>query len=63
MNKHDDKRFLISFEQGEPDWSLCHAGDLSRFPSVQWKLHNLDYLAKHNPKKLQSEVEKLKLVL
>lgn len=55
----DDKRFLISFEQGEPDWSLCHAGDLSRYPSVQWKLLNLAKLKKQNPTKLYAEVDKL----
>lgn len=55
----DDKRFLISFEQGEPDWSLCHAGDLSNYPSVQWKLLNLTKLKKQNPAKLYAEAEKL----
>jgi hypothetical protein len=50
---------LISFEQGEPDWTLCHAGDLSCFPSVQWKLLNLAKLKKQNPAKLYAEVEKL----
>ena len=58
----DDKRFLISFEQGEPDWTLCHAGDLSRFPSVQWKLLNLVKLKKQNPTKLYAEVERLQEV-
>ena len=55
----EDKHFLISFEQGEPDWTLCHAGDLSCFPSVQWKLLNLAKLKKQNPAKLYAEVEKL----
>ena len=58
----DDKRFLISFEQGEPEWTLCHAGDLSQFPSVQWKLLNLAKLKKQNPVKLYAEVEKLQEV-
>lgn len=55
----EDKRFLISFEQGEPDWTLCHAGDLSCFPSVQWKLQNLTILAHKNPAKLKAEADKL----
>lgn len=55
-----DKLFLISFEQGDPDWSLCAAGDLSHYPSVQWKLLNLAKLKKQNPSKLLAEVEKLK---
>jgi len=59
----NDRQFLLSFEQGEPDWSLCAAGDLSKYPSVQWKLQNLAKLKKQNPAKLQVEVEKLSLSL
>lgn len=58
-----DRQFLLSFEQGEPDWSLCAAGDLSKYPSVQWKLLNLAKLKKQNPSKLQAEVEKLREIL
>lgn len=32
-----DREFLLSFENGEPDWEKCCAGDLSRYPSVKWK--------------------------
>lgn len=56
----NDKSFLISFEQGEPDWSLCAAGDLSRYPSVQWKLLNLNKLKQTNYAKLQAEADKLR---
>lgn len=59
----NDKSFLISFEQGEPDWSLCAAGDLSRYPSVQWKLLNLNKLKQTNPIKLQTEADKLGAIL
>ena len=55
----EDKHFLISFERGNPDWTLCHAGNLSRFPSVQWKLQNLTALAYKNPTKLKAEADKL----
>ena len=30
-----DREFLLSFENGEPDWEKCCAGDLSRYPSVK----------------------------
>ena len=36
-----DREFLLSFENGEPDWEKCCAGDLSRYPSVKWKLQNI----------------------
>lgn len=54
-----DKEFLISFENGEPDWSKCCAGDLSNYPSVKWKLQNIDKLVKSNPKKHQEGGQKL----
>ena len=55
----DDKKFLISFEEGLPDWSLCSAGDLSKYPSVQWKLLNIRNLKKHNIQKYEQGIKKL----
>ena len=37
----EDRKFLLSFEKGSPEWELCCAGDLSNYPSVQWKLLNI----------------------
>lgn len=54
-----DKRFLISFEEGNPDWHQCCAGDLSMFPSVGWKLQNILLLKNKNPKKHRQGVDKL----
>lgn len=56
----NDKAFILSFEQGTPNWKLCCAGDLSRFPSVQWKLQNIEKLKKDNPQKFKNGIEKLK---
>lgn len=56
----DDKAFLLSFEDGAPDWSKCQAGNLSAFPSVRWKLVNIEKLKKTNPKKHEQEVKRLK---
>ena len=55
-----DKLFLISFEDGDPDWRKCSAGDLSNFPSVRWKLENIIKLKKDNPQKHQSGIDKLR---
>lgn len=55
-----DKAFLVSFEQGTPDWILCRAGDLSQFTSVKWKLKNIERLKRDNPQKYNSGIEKLK---
>ena len=55
-----DKRFLISFEQGNPIWENYEFAYFKDYPSIQWKLVNLAKLKKQNPAKLESEVEKLK---
>lgn len=58
-----DKEFLLSFEQGEPDWNKCCAGDLSQYPSVQWKLLNIGKLKESNPVKFKQGVNKLRRYL
>lgn len=61
MLTEDDKRFLVSFEQGEPLWDGYKFAYFKDYSSVQWKLINLAKLKKQNPAKLQSEAEKLKV--
>ena len=61
MLTEDDKRFLVSFEQGEPMWDGYNFAYFKDYPSIQWKLINLAKLKKQNPAKLQSETEKLKV--
>ena len=55
-----DKRFLISFESGQPEWDGYEFEYFKDYPSVQWKLLNLKKLAKQNPQKLQEEEDKLR---
>ena len=58
-----DKEFLVSFENGVPDWSKCCAGNLSNYPSVKWKIQNITKLKENNPQKHQQGVEKLQSFL
>lgn len=58
-----DKEFILSFEQGTPEWEKCCAGDLSQYPSVQWKLKNIGKLKETNPAKFKQGVDKLKAFL
>ncbi len=55
----DDKNFLLSFEEGTPDWTICSAGNLSCYPSVQWKLLNIKKLKESNAKKHEQGIKKL----
>ena len=59
----EDKRFLVRFESGQPEWNGYEFEYFKDYPSVQWKILNLKKLAKQNPQKLQAEAEKLRNVL
>ena len=58
----DDKRFLVSFEKGDPQWSGYEFEYFKAFPSVKWKLMNLAKLSKLNPQKLAIEAKKLEKI-
>ena len=58
-----DREFLLSFENAEPDWEKCCAGDLSRYPSVKWKSQNISKLKQSNPQKHKAGLEKLQTFL
>ena len=55
-----DKKFLIKFECAEPDWNDFEFPYFQNFPSVRWKLINLQRLKTHNPVKLTTEAQKLR---
>ncbi len=57
---NDDKAFLMSFKNVEPDWNIY---DFSEFPAVKWKLMNLAKLKENNIQKHKEQVDKLKNVL
>jgi predicted nucleotidyltransferase component of viral defense system len=55
--KQNDKAFLLSFNDVNPDWSIY---DFQRFPSINWKLQNLQKLKSNNPDKHKEQFEKLR---
>ena len=56
----EDKEFLLSVKNLEPDWSIY---DFSRFPAIIWKLQNLQRLKEDNPDKLSEQSETLRKTL
>lgn len=46
-----DRRFLLSFKSGSPDWSLFPLATIKDLPAVQWKLANVQKLRAQNPRK------------
>ena len=39
----DHRRFLMSFERGEPEWVLLGLPDVAELPAVKWRELNLDH--------------------
>jgi hypothetical protein len=56
----NDKRFLISFEEGVPEWKVSDYSKFKDYPSVQWKLLNINKLKEINPQKHKQGIEGLK---
>ncbi|OOG28792.1 hypothetical protein B1C78_00145 [Thioalkalivibrio denitrificans] len=46
----DERRFILSIKQGEPDWSLLPFEGLDRWPAIQWKLHNIRMMSNRRHK-------------
>ena len=42
----DEKRFLLSMKQGEPDWAALGLAHLKELPALQWKLQNIQRMDK-----------------
>lgn len=53
----DHRRFLVSFERGEPDWSLLGLPDIEALPAVRWRQQNLDTLENSARAKLVEHLE------
>lgn len=56
----EDRRFLLSFKSGDPEWSRFAHPQVATFPAIRWKLHNL---AKMEADKRRLALEKLERVL
>jgi len=59
----DDRKLLVSFKMGQPEWSLYPFKNLKKMPAVKWKLQNIQKLLLENPVKHTQESTKLKRCL
>lgn len=55
-----ERKFLYSLKQGEPDWQLMPFENLAEFPAIQWKLLNVKRMPSS---KYKESLEKLRRVL
>lgn len=58
----EDRLFLIGFEELAVDWKDTPYSSFREYPSVKWKMQNLQKLKASNPKKLKAEADKLRKI-
>jgi len=58
-----ERRFLLSIANADPEWSLLEIKHLEQMPAVRWKVQNLRKLAETNPAKLRAQANELALRL
>ncbi len=59
----NDKKLMLGFVKGNPDWNLFPYGIIQKLPAVQWKLLNVNKLKKNNPHKYEQLVLSTEKVL
>ena len=55
-----ERQFLMSFKNREPDWALLQLSDVEQLPAVRWKQQNLEEM---QPDKHAEAVDRLRKVL
>lgn len=53
----EHRRFLVTFERGEPDWSLLDLKKVDKLPAVKWRQQNLDSITKNKRAELVAQLE------
>ncbi|HED19660.1 MAG TPA: nucleotidyl transferase AbiEii/AbiGii toxin family protein [Gammaproteobacteria bacterium] len=43
----NERTFLLSIKQGEPDWSLMPFDNIQQLPAIQWKIRNVKRMSAH----------------
>ena len=58
-----DKELLLAFEAGNNLVQFTEYQEYLKFPSVEWKLQNINKLKENNPNKLKENIKKLEKIL
>ena len=53
----EHRKFLISFERGQPDWALLELPSAADLPAVKWRQLNLDKLSPEKRAALAVELQ------
>lgn len=55
----DERGFLLSLVEGNPQWPLLGIAHLDQLPGIRWKLQNLSQLRQKSPRKFAEQIEML----
>ena len=55
----NERGFLLSLVEGNPQWSLLGIAHLDQLPGIRWKLRNLSQLRQKSPRKFAEQIEML----
>lgn len=55
----DERRFLVSLVNGQPEWRLLGVAHAEHLPSIRWKLQNLAQLKHKSPAKFAEQADLL----
>jgi predicted nucleotidyltransferase component of viral defense system len=55
----DERRFLLSLVNGQPEWPLLGIAHAEQLPGIRWKLQNLAQLKRKNPAKFAEQADLL----
>jgi hypothetical protein len=53
----EERRFIVSVKEGQPQWNLLGVPGIENLPAVQWKLQNIRRMA---PTKHREALQKLR---
>jgi hypothetical protein len=59
----DERRFLLSFVAGRPEWPLQGIAHTEHLPGIRWKLHDLAQLERKSPGKFAEQADTLAQLL
>jgi predicted nucleotidyltransferase component of viral defense system len=55
----DERRFLLSLVNGQPEWSLLGVAHAEHLPGIRWKLRNLAELQRKSPARFAEQADLL----
>ena len=59
MLTEEERRFLLSIKQGQPQWGLLRISGIAQLPAIQWKLINIRRMSKDKHARATEKLQKI----